>query len=116
MFVCYKCFFFDRIDVLGGTDVNKTSESNMCDICYFWYFLNKGFQFQLDVCNRCHDLLMMSMNLSNIAILNIKGADYRCIISGIIKSEAINLMQNINLTKKATHKKTKKIIITYRNE
>ena len=42
----------------------------------------------------------MSMNLSNIAILNIKGADYRCTISGIIKSEAINLMQNIDLTQK----------------
>ena len=27
---------------------------------------------------------MMFMNLSNIANLNIKGADYRCIISGII--------------------------------
>ena len=26
---------------------------------------------------------MMSMNLSNIAILNIKGSDYCCIISGI---------------------------------
>ena len=43
---------------------------------------------------------MMSMNLSDIAILNIKSADYRCIISGISKSEAINLMQNTDLTKK----------------
>ena len=41
------------------------------------------------------------MNLSNVAILNIKGADYRCIISGISKSEAIILMQNISLTKKS---------------
>ena len=40
------------------------------------------------------------MNVSNIAILNIKCADYCCIISGISKSKAINLMQNINLTKK----------------
>ena len=40
------------------------------------------------------------MILSDIAILNIKGADYCCIISGISKSEAINLMQNIDLTKK----------------
>ena len=39
-----------------------------------------------------------------------KGADYRCIISRISKSEAINLMQNINLTKKRKHK-TKFIII-----
>ena len=32
----------------------------------------------------------MSINLSNIAILNIKGSDYRFIISLISKSEAIN--------------------------
>ena len=41
------------------------------------------------------------MILSDIAILNIKGADYCCIISGISKSEAINLMQNIDLTEKS---------------
>ena len=40
------------------------------------------------------------MNLSDIAISNIEGSDYRCIISGISKSEAINLMQDINLTEK----------------
>ena len=34
---------------------------------------------------------MMSMNLSDIATLNIKGANYRCIISGISNSKAINL-------------------------
>ena len=44
---------------------------------------------------------MISMNLSDIAILNIKGSDYCCIISGISKSEATNLMQNTNLTEKS---------------
>ena len=34
------------------------------------------------VCNKCHDLLMISMNLSDIAILNIKGSDYHYIITG----------------------------------
>ena len=93
-------------DVSEGTDVNKTSESNKCDICHYWHFLNKAFKFQPNVCNGCHDLLMMPMNLSDIAILNIKSADYRCIISGISKNEAINLMQNIDLTKKVEHYKT----------
>ena len=51
------------------------------------------------------------MNLSNIAILNSKGADYCCIISGISKSGAINLMQNINLTKSS--RTLKKIKIYY---
>ena len=41
------------------------------------------------------------MNISDIAILNIKSADYCCITSGINKSEAINLMQIINLTEKS---------------
>ena len=41
---------------------------------------------------------MMSMNLSNIAILDIKGSGYCCIIRGISKNEAINFMQNIELT------------------
>ena len=44
---------------------------------------------------------MMSMNLSHIAILNIKGSDYRCIISLISKNEAINYMQNADLTKES---------------
>ena len=69
-----------------------------CEISHHGCFLDKGFKFQISVCNVCHDLLMLSWNLSNIAILSIKSADYRCIISGIIKSEAINLMQNTNLT------------------
>ena len=45
------------------------------------------------------------MSLSYIAILNIKGSDYRCIISLISRNEAINLMQNADLTKKGEHYK-----------
>ena len=86
--------YFDKIDVSEGIDVNQTNESKECDIYHYWYFSNKGFQFQPNVCNRCHDLLMMSLNFSDIAIINIKSADYHCIISRISKNEAINLMQN----------------------
>ena len=42
---------------------------------------------------------MMSMKLSDIEILTIKGSDYCCIISLISKHEVINLMQNADLTK-----------------
>ena len=73
--------YFDRIDVSKGINVNETSESKECDICCYWYFLNYRFKFQPNVCNRCHDLLTMFMNLSEIAILNIKGSDYCYIIS-----------------------------------
>ena len=54
------------------------------------------FNFQPDACNGCHDILMMSMNLNDIATLNIWGVNYRCIISGISK----HLLKNIDLSKK----------------
>ena len=41
---------------------------------------------------------MMSMNISDIAILNIKSVGYGCIISRIGKNETINLVQNADLT------------------
>ena len=41
------------------------------------------------------------MNLCDIPILNIKGSDYRCVISLINKNEAIKLMQNADLTEKS---------------
>ena len=93
--------YFDRIDVSEGIDVNKASASKECDICHYWYFLNYSFKFQPNVCNRCHDLLMMSMNFSNIVILNIKGSNYRCIISLISKNETIKPLHNADLTEKS---------------
>ena len=46
----------------------------------------------------------MSINLSDIATLNIKGSNYCCIISLISKIKAMNL-----LPKKAEHYKKRKI-------
>ena len=43
----------------------------------------------------------MSVNLSDIAILNIKGSDYCCVIGLISKNEAIKLLKNADLTKKS---------------
>ena len=81
--------------------LKKTSALKDCDICHYWYFLIYSFKFQSDVCNRCHDLLIISINLSDVAILNTKSSDYCCIISLISKNEAIKLMQDANLTKKS---------------
>ena len=73
----------DRMDYSEGIVVNNASKSKECDICHYWYFLNKKFKFQSYVCN----LVLMSIDLSDIGILNIKGAAYRCIISGTTKSD-----------------------------
>ena len=76
-----KMLYYDRIDVSEGIDINKTIKWKKCDICHYWYFLNKGFKFQSYICNRCHDILMMSMNL-DIAILKIKIV---VLLAGLVK-------------------------------
>ena len=78
--------YFDRIDVTEGIDVKKTSASNECDICHYWYFSNYSFKFQPNVCKSCHNLLRISMKLSVIAILYIKGSGYYFIIRLISKN------------------------------
>ena len=92
--------YYDRIDVSEGIYSNKTNASKECDICHYWYFLDFSFKFQLNVCNRCHGLLILSVNLSNIAILNVKGSDFCCMISLISENKAINLTENVGLTEK----------------
>ena len=57
------------------------------------------------------------MNLKNIAILNIKVADYHCIITEIRRNEAISVIQNTDLNeKRGTLQNTKKFIFKYKNE
>ena len=48
-----------------------TSQANQKSAIFVsidWYFSNQRFKFQSYICNRCHDLLMMYMNFSDIAI------------------------------------------------
>ena len=53
--------------------------------------------------------------LCDFAILNIKSADYHCIITRISKSKTINLMQNIALTENSGTLQNIKFIFTYKN-
>ena len=72
--------FYDRTDFSEETDVNKRSALKELDVCIYLYVLNFSFKLQPNVCNRCHDLLMRSVNLSDISIWNIKGSNYCCIL------------------------------------
>ena len=59
--------YFDRIDVSEDIDgFDKMSHQKKCDICQYWHFLENGFNFQPDVCNRRNDVLMMSVNFSDM--------------------------------------------------
>ena len=90
----YKCYISIELTFLKELMLIKQVHQKSVVFVTILVFLDKGFKFEPSVCNRCHDLLM-SMNLSDI-----KSADYCYIISGISKNEAINSMQNADLTEK----------------
>ena len=47
----------DRIDISEGTDMDKGNKSKEYDICHYWYFLDKNFNYEKCLCNGCHDLI-----------------------------------------------------------
>ena len=95
-----KMLQHDKIDVSEGIDINKTSESRECLLCHYWYFKDIGFKFQLYLCNGCHAVSMMAYELKNIAILNGKCVDNRCILWGSSNDEDVNRLNNSALEDK----------------
>ena len=85
--------YYDRIDISEGIDPIKSNKSKECMICHYFFFKH-GFKFQDSVCNGCHDLTVLSVNVSNIATITVKNIDYLCIVHNISRSEAINLFKN----------------------
>ena len=71
--------YYDRVEISEGSDLAKSNSSKECMICHYWLF-SHGFKFQDHVCNGCHDLKMLYVNISGIAII-----------------EAINLLKNFVL-------------------
>ena len=63
---------YDRIDISEGIDTNKTSKSKECDICHYWYFLDKNFTYESHHCNGRHDLMQKAMNFNDVAMYLLK--------------------------------------------
>ena len=85
---------YDRIDISERIDINKASKPKECMLCHYQHFKDVGYKFQPYLCNGCHAVSMMAYELKNIAILNVKGIDYRCILWGISRDEAVIRLNN----------------------
>ena len=77
---------YDRIDVREGTDPAKSTGNKACMVCHYWFF-NHGFKYEDSVCNDCHNLTMLCLNISDIAMITIEGVDYRCVIDDVSNSK-----------------------------
>ena len=63
-------------------------------------FLDKNFNYDPYLCNGCHDLMQKVMSFNDVAIVSIKGDDYRIHFRYMSKNDAIVLMTNSNLKDK----------------
>ena len=91
---------YERTDISEGIDIDKTSKSKECNICHYWYFFDKDFTYEPYLCNGCHDLMEKTMSFNDVAIVSIKGNDYRIHFWYMSKNGAIALMTNSSLKDK----------------
>ena len=85
-------WYYVRTDINKGIDPPKSNinkERMTCHCC----FPNHGFECQDSVCSDYHDLIMLSVNVSDIAIIAVKNADYHSFIHKS-KSEAIHSLKS----------------------
>ena len=92
---------YDRIDISEGIDIKKCNEtSRECSLCKFYYFLNKNFNYQMYLCDRCHDMSMKANSMQNLTIFYHKGNAYRVNFVFMSKNDAFNLIKNSNIIDK----------------
>ena len=60
-------------------------------------FLDKGFMFEPYVCNGCHDLMQEAMNFNDVAIVSVKGSDYRIHFWYMTKDNGLSIIKNSDL-------------------
>ena len=88
---------YDKIDISGGIDINKTNASKECKTCHYWYFKDNGFKYEPYLRNGCHGLIQKAISFNDVAIVYVKGSPYRIYFWYMSKDDAISMMNNSNL-------------------
>ena len=84
---------YDRIDISDGIDIKKCKEtSKECNLCKFYYFLDKNFNYGPYLCDGCYDISMKAVSIKNLANFTLMS-----------KKDAYNLIKNaVIMGKKGT--------------
>ena len=84
---------YDRIDISEGIDINKCKEtSRKCNLCKFYYFLDKNLKCCPYLCDCCY-MSMKTVSTQNLTIINHNGNYYRVIFAFMTKKDAYNLIK-----------------------
>ena len=95
---------YDRIDISEGIDIKKyKGTSRECNLCKFYYFLDKNFSYGPYLCNSCYDMSLKVISMKNLTIINHHGNYYRVNFAFMSKKDAFNLIKNaVIIDKKGT--------------
>ena len=93
----------DRINISEGIDINKTNALKECNICHYWYLLDKSFKFGPYLCNGCYALIKKALSFNDVAIVSIILSKYRIRFWYINKDDTKTTMNNFDLEKVVHH-------------
>ena len=91
----------EGLDITEGIDVDCTGveSSKQSEICHFYFFKIRNFNFQPYICDGCHDAVLRAQAITNIKIIAIKCSTYR-VVSNISFEESTRLLKLNNLEEK----------------
>ena len=75
-----------KIDVSEGIEYKTIKQAYQKNACFAIIGTLKKLDLNL---NQCHDVLMNTYELKNIAMLNVKGVDFRSVLRSISRDEAV---------------------------
>ena len=65
-----------------------------CNLCKFYYFLDKNFSYGPYLCDGCYDMSKKAVSMKNLAIINHNGNHYCLNFALMSKKGAYNLIKN----------------------
>ena len=87
---------YNRIDISEGIDIKKCKgTSKECNLCKFYYFLDKNFSHGPYLCDGCYDMSLKAVSIKNLAIINHNGNHYCVNFAFMSKKDAYNLIKNV---------------------
>ena len=86
---------YDKIGIYERIDIKKCKEtSRECNLCKFYYLLDKNFNDGPYLCNGCSDMSLKAVSIKNLAIVNHNGNHYDVNFAFMSKKDAYNLIKN----------------------
>ena len=68
--------YYDRTDLSEWNYLAISNDRKKSMIYHYYQLSNHVLKFQDNVCSSCHDLTMLKVNISNIAVITVKNVDF----------------------------------------